>query len=331
MKKIFVILASVLLLAACEKQIDIDVDDMESQVVVKAASEAGEPVSVDLTYSRPAFGSFYVHYNEDYFTAITDATVTLTINGTTSETATRNGGTYTFTHTPQPGEELSLEISIPGHDLVKASAIVPQIPDISNVDTSYSSQIYDYYSLLSTNINFTLNDAAATDDYYTIRLRETDTVIYISSDDAGNITSQDTTIENYYRFFECTDYLLVNNNGIDIEDPTAARTFSGTEMFFTDATINGISHDIKLVGQDNRYWDYKSSDSIIVRYGLTLEVTALTRDLYLYRQTINSYDDDELLGFFSEPVQVHSNIDGGIGIFGVCSKFIAPIPIRNIE
>lgn len=332
MKNIIRLLAAVLLLSACEKQIDIDIEDTESLVVVKASNEAGSPLTVDLTYSRPAFGSFYIYYNEDYFTKITNATVSLTVDGGATMTAARDGGIYTFSHIPQPGEELKLSIAVPGRDEVSATATVPLRPDISNVDTSYSASGYDYYSPMQVNVSFTLNDPSATDDYYAIRLREIDTVIYIERDDDGNITSRDSSIEEYYRFFECTDYLLVNNNGIDIDDPTAARTFSGTEMLFTDATINGMSHDIKLKGLYDRYWDYKDSpkpsDSTAVNYGLYLEVTSLSRDLYLYRQTMNSYSDDELLGFFSEPVQVHSNIEGGIGIFGVCSKVVYRIPLN---
>ena len=48
-----------------------------------------------------------------------------------------------------------------------------------------------------------------------------------------------------------------------------------------------------------------------------LEATGLTRDLYLFRRTLDSYSYDDLLGTFTEPVQIHSNINGGIGIFGV--------------
>ena len=105
-------------------------------------------------------------------------------------------------------------------------------------------------------------------------------------------------------------------------------------MLFTDATINGMNHNIKLSTYYIIYWDdysENSSDSTVFRSGYTLEVTALSRDLYLYRQSMNSYSDDELLGFFSEPVQVHSNIDGGIGIFGVSSKNALTIPIRRVS
>ena len=329
MKKIPIILLSAALFAACEKQIDIDIEDQEPKVVVMAQNEADNPLSVKLTYSRPTFSTFYVYNGEDYFKKITNATVTLTVNGGASEQATHNDGTYTFAHIPQAGEELSLSINVPGEEPVTATATVPQRPNISNFDTSFANQGYDYYTILQASVSFTLNDPAATEDFYSVRLRETDTVIYISRDDNGNIISQDTAVDSYYRFFECTDYLLVNNTSIDIEDPTVARTYSGTEMLFSDATINGMSHNMKLVGQYNRYWEEKASDTTIVRYGLTLEVKSLTRDLYLYRQTMNSYDNDELLNFFSEPVQIHSNIDGGIGIFGVSSKTSVHISLHQ--
>ena len=54
--------------------------------------------------------------------------------------------------------------------------------------------------------------------------------------------------------------------------------------------------------------------------GLTLEVVSLSRDHYLYQATKESYNGDAILDFFTEPVQIHSNIQGGIGIFGVASK-----------
>lgn len=334
MKKTIIILMAACMLAACEKQIDIDIENQESKVVVQGRNEVGNPLSVDLTYSRPVFGNYYVYYGDDYFPRVTNATVTLSVDGGTTETATHNNGTYTFSHIPQSGEVLNLSISVPGRDEITATATVPQNPSISNIDTSYSNDmVYDYYAALQVNIAFTLNDQAATDDYYSIRLREVDTIIYIERDNAGNTVSQDTSIEEYYRFFECTDYLLVNNNEIDIDDPTASRTFSGTDMLFTDATINGMSHNVKLTVQYDYYWDdnnyYKSSDTSIFRYGLYMDVTALSRDLYLYRQTMNNYNDDELLSFFSEPVQIHSNINGGIGIFGVSSKTTKRIPIRQ--
>lgn len=337
MKKTTILLLAAVVLAACEKQIDIDIEDMDPQVVVKGQNEVGGPLLIDLTYSRPVYGNYYVYYGDDYFPKVTDATVTLTIDGATTETATRNGGTYTFLHVPQPGEVLSLSINVPGRDEVKATDTVPLRPDITDIDTSGISGNNYFDVMQNLNIDFLLNDDASTKNYYSLRLREVDTIISTYRDEAGNIVSQDTSVNDFYCWFECTDYLLVNNTSldIDIEDPTVSSTYSGTAMYFTDATINGQSHRIRIKPRQY-YWGYGYSDyedyttDITANISLYLEVTALSRDLYLYQQTMNSYDDDELLAFFSEPVQIHSNVENGIGIFGFSSKTTVQVPLRPI-
>lgn len=333
MKKILSILAAALLLTACEKQIDIDIENSESMVVVKALNEAGNPLVVDLTYSRPTFGSFYVRYGEDYFPKVTDATVTLSIDGGAVDTATRNGGTYTFAHIPQTGEELKLTVSVPGHDEVTASATVPAMPTVSAIDTSNigNGYNYDYYNpILNTTIHFTITDPMETADFYSVRLREVASTIITQYDSDRNIISRDTSVDDNYMWFSCTDYLLVNSTDIDdvldVEDPTASTTYYGREMLFTDATINGQSHRIRIAPEYGFSYEYIDYDADSVEHTtivtLYLEVTALSRDIYLYRQTMNNYDYDEILSFFSEPIQVHSNINGGIGIFGVSTKTV---------
>ncbi len=335
MKKIIPILSAVVLLAACEKQIDIDIENQESKVVVMAKGMEGSPLAVDLTYSRPIFGSFYIRYDEDYFTKITNATVKLTVGGGATETATLNGGSYTFAHIPQPGEELKLTISVPGRDEVSATTTVPPMPVVSDIDTSYDSESngyydYDFYRPLYSSVHFTITDPAASADFYAVRLHQVANTVVTQYDSTGNIISQDTSVDDNYMWFSCTDYLLVNNTGlesiVDVDDPTASRTFNGTEMLFTDATINGQSHRISITPEYGFSFSYPDVEADSIEYRTTvthyLEVTALTRDMYLYRQTMNSYNDDEILSFFSEPTQIHSNINGGIGIFGVSTRSV---------
>lgn len=330
MKKITIILLSAAaLLAACEKQIDIDIENQEAKVVVMGQNEVGKAISVDLTYSRPTFSRFYVRNGEDYFRKITNATVTLAVNGGAPEQATHNDGTYTFAHIPQAGEELTLTVSVPGEATVTATATVPNIPAISNIDTTVTTN-NSYYGMSQTVVQFTIADPAATADYYSVRLREVATTVVTQRDSTGAILSQDTSVDEHYRWFSCTDYLLVSSTSIDIDDPTESNTFYGSEMLFTDATINGQNHRIAInSGEDSYGYDYEDIGAYEVEHTtnieLYLEVSALTRDLYLYRQTMENYDYDEILNFFSEPVQIHSNIDGGIGIFGVCYKSVNKI------
>ena len=61
MKKILLTaVAAVALLAACEKKIDIDVDDQRSELVVNSVNTDQTDIAVRLTLSRPIYGSFYV-------------------------------------------------------------------------------------------------------------------------------------------------------------------------------------------------------------------------------------------------------------------------------
>ena len=332
----------------CEKQIDIDIENLESQVVVQSQGEAGVPLAVSLTYSRPTFGSFYVYNGEDYFQSITDATVTLSVNGGTPETATRdhgtqaprlqNCGTYTFSHIPQPGEELELAISVPGKDEVKASATVPLLAQVGDITVSTVTELPDIDGNADVNISVfvPLTDRASSDDYYSIIMTRYDTTIYTYYDEADAVSFYDTVI--YERdWFECQDQLLVNDmDPVDAIEGMSIPTFYGSEMLFTDAYINGTTHSIELrtyadiyyYNNEGRwrddgngyYMEYPYRFTYVIHSTFKIEVKTLTRDLYLYRQTMDNYSDDELLGYFSEPVPIHSNIDGGIGIFGLSSK-----------
>lgn len=328
MRKTLLLIATLLLLAACEKQIDIDIEYTEPQVVVMSQNNAGDPVSLTLTYSRPVYGTYYIRNGEDYFQQITDATATLSVNGASAITATRTGNTYTFAYTPQPDDQLNLSIAVPGHEAVTATATVPHTPSLTNVNfrREGTSMRYETYFDSST-VSFTLTDNNATTDYYSIRLRCIDTAVLVKRNYYDSILGYDTVYHDRYLNFECVDYLIVHNSDLgslvgDL-DPVSTSTYYGDELLFTDAEINGLSHTIKLSPSSYHYNDYYEEEYYY--YGemteyhaqVILEVTNLTRDLYLFRQTVDSYSYDDLLGTFTEPVQIHSNIDGGIGIFGV--------------
>ena len=327
----------VLLLTACEKQIDIDIDAQQPEVVVRALGEADAPLSVRLTYSRPVFGTFYVRHGESYFKEIDDATVSLSVDGALQSIATADSGYYTFAYLPQAGDHLELNIAVPGHKPVTAEADVPQKPSVNGITiTSEQDQIRD---VRNNTIAFTLADQAASTDYYSVRLRCHETSVYIVYDADSNIVSNDTAENTYYCGFTCSDYTVISNTGIDAidpEDPEAANTYWGDQLLFSDANINGKQHEFKLALYDyfNYYGgdiyydgDYRERHENIREY--YLEVSALSRDTYMYLQSVDAYDYDEVLDLFSEPVQIHSNVNGGIGIFGISTKAVFKLQLSD--
>lgn len=319
-------------MSACEKHIDIDFEDQQQKVVVKSDNCVGEDISIALTLSRPVYGSFYVREGEDYFPKVTDASVTLGV-GDMQLSATREGNVYSFAHQPQPGEELALWVEVPGHEVVTATATVPYPPTVSNVELSSHGNDDLHRDVYGETLRFSLADNANSTDFYNVRVHRFDTAVYTYIDTAGAVMAVDTSIDDYYTAFECVDYMLVSNtdldNMMDPEDPDATATYYGNNMLFTDASINGRNHDLTLSiigryydyyeGHKNENVDYDAMDHVNTEFlsTIVLEVSTLTKDLYLYKQTVRTYDDDEFLAFFSEPVQIHSNICGGIGIFGM--------------
>lgn len=320
--------ALVMLLAACEKQIDIDVDARQPEVVVRALGETGEPLAVRLTYSRPVFGTFYVPNGEGYFKEIADATVSLSVDGSPHSGVNVDGGNYTFAYQPQAGDHLVLSVAVPGHKTVTAEAVVPHKPAVSGIGVSHNTD--QDRGIRNNTIAFTLADPASSTDYYSVRLRCHETSIYTKYDADSNIVWTDTTRNEYYCDFKCTDYTVISSTGIDVidpEDPDAANTYVGDEMLFSDANINGNQHQFKL--EPYGYYEYEDYDNYygydtIERYmnsrDYYLEVSAISRDTYMYLQSVDAYDYDEVLSLFSEPVQIHSNVSGGIGIFGIRTK-----------
>ena len=317
---------------ACEKRLDVDFDDQQQRVVVKSISQTNENVGVRLTLSRPVYGSFYVRNDEDYFPKVDNATVTMTVDGGTPLTASRTVNVYTFAHQAQPGEELVLKVMVPGYDAITATAKVPQMPLLSEVEMDLPDYIGGWVSLSNLNVCFTLTDNGQTEDFYQVALHQYDTVYSTFYDTSGTVIARDTTVDDNYIFFSCTDYLLIDNMSldgvIDPEDPEASSRYSGKSMLFTDAGINGQQHKVTLtIGSYYDYdydWsnsdiDYSAVDSVdrVNHCSVVLEVSGLSRDVYLYRQTVAAYEDDEFISMFSEPVQIHNNIKDGIGIFGV--------------
>lgn len=334
-------------LIACEKEIEVDIESSEPMVVVRSLNEAGHPVSMHLTYSRPIFTTFYVPAGSPYFEEIDNATVSLTVNGMNMGTATRDGGTYSFGYVPTEGDQLDLRVSVPGEDPITASTTVPGRPTVKDVEVKYvesPGNEYDYYYYNDVDIWFTLVDKVATADFYSIRIYEDDTIYYTYYDSLGNVDRYDTVLPyNYYgegniRDFECIDYQVIDANmgidGIFEMEPGEEVSFYGSTLYFTDGNINGTEHPIKLSSVFYEKPEYHRHDNEYdsdreVKVWARIEVTAYSRDMYLYERTIDNYQSDELLDLFGEPMQIHSNIKGGIGVFGVCAKKVIKVRMTN--
>jgi len=104
---------------------------------------------------------------------------------------------------------------------------------------------------------------------------------------------------------------------------------------FSDELFNGKKYPFKLSTNFTTYiyTNEKKPDNQggliwpqIVRNELIVQVHSISESYYKYLKTLNS--NSNTLGFFSEPVQIYSNVKGGIGIFGnyKIDNYIIEIP-----
>lgn len=316
-----------LLLAACEKPIYLPLGQSESQVVVMAQGVANQPFAAKLNMSLPVFGSHSA--NGVSFPAVTDATVSIWLTGngdTYTASSVSSDGIYTFAYVPQTGDSINLQIEVPGRPAITASASVPAAPSLGELEVSVS----DSDSIYGTNqaiIDFRLPivDNGATHDFYSIRIFRQNTWYLTHYNTDSTIDRRDTMKMDYYTPFDVEDPLLVENSDLEYVIGDGMNTFYGDEFLFRDERINGVRHTLNITDRvDYDIWnspgwdiyhDYRFDAELTVSY--RIEVSSLSRDQYLYLTSVQAAGDDPFEQLFSEPVQIHSNVKGGIGIFGI--------------
>ena len=303
--------------ASCEKVIEFNGDITDPYIVVLSQPEADSTWMLRVSQSRFFLSSAAIP-------EINNAQVHFTVNGITADNlATYEGdGVYNTSIIPQPGDSLELRVSVPNRGEVTATCRIPQRPAVSDFRIEYDTTIYEYtwndYYTDSThierdlngsiNLHFKINDPANERNYYMVRL-----ATYVGEWSYRNIDVDDNILFD----IDATNEVF----GFEDDDPT-----SGVYVLFTDERIDGNAHPTTVsvyVGSicERTYSSDPNEDFTF--YPARLEIYSISRDLYLYLKTLRAAgDQDEFTQILSEPVQVHTNINGGIGVLGASAKTI---------
>ena len=205
---------------------------------------------------------------------------------------------------------------------MSAGCRIPQRPVVSDFTIEYDTTMYEHrwtdindsvninrYVEGNINLHFKLHDPANERNYYMVRL---------ATKTWGSWSYRWITIED--------DILFDIDATNEVFDLYEEEDNNGTAISFTDERINGNAHPITIslyIGHvsPNTYFD--TPDQELELYPTRIEVYAISRDQYLYNKTLNAANNyDGFMQVISEPVQVHTNIEGGIGILGASSKVV---------
>lgn len=272
---------------SCEKEINSDIPDIDPFI------------SVTSTFAPDSTWKVWVgkscHILDDQGPGlINDAVVEIYEEGTLLETIAPSGflgGTYYGTTAPAMGKNYTIKVSAPGYAMVTGSSKTPAaVPllSISQKDSVFT--LGDGY--YQDEVTFSFADPAGEKNYYGITMAYMDTVEYLG----------DTMI--YWSSIWFTN-----------PDPTM-NAFQGETMFFSDGLVDGKVRTVSL-----RYDDYFS----FINKDIYLILSTCTEDYYQFEATYHAYQIN-YGNPFSEPVQLHNNLSGGVGIFAGYSNYTVVIP-----
>ena len=310
----------------CETEVEFKGEYMEPQLVLYSVVTAGEPVVVHLS------NSVFI-LDEATSEKQTGAEVELYVNGSFverlaeydyEEVVTEVYGDYVYTetirhqyyqssHTCSSGDQVEIRVRCKGFEgEVSGKTTIPQDPILGNLSATISPSEEDEYggrSVTKGNVYCPLTNEAGSANYYWMH---------------GYVVAK-YAYEDYYSG-KIIEYY--QNTGLGFEN----------DMVFTGVDANGIFDDLlgssggdEYVVFDDSLIDGVEEYPLTMSYGFfaeesieepvfNVECWQIDDNLYKYLRSLELADGE---GILSEPVQIHSNIEGGIGVVGSRSKLVS--------
>ena len=308
---------------SCEKDIAFKGTITDPLLVLNSLLTPDSVVSVHLSQSRFILGDIKP------FTHISDANVSLFVNGSLKEQLTHDAnGQYMGTYLPKAGDEVKMEVKARGYDPVSSQTVIPHNPNVVVNDSTVTVETWENEMPNQPNtifknrrrnmqVQLKLTDAADQENYYYIKatlnfyrhgalVRQKDIKLKLSELLKSNTADSEHIFEDVFGDGGTTDR---------------------TENLFSDAYVNGqeILFDFNFDDtlESSKYVngvkeESSHDDELIVEY--IIEIAEISKDFHLYIVSGNKAANAEDAGF-SEPIQVHSNIDNGLGILGAYNSY----------
>lgn len=292
-----IMLLGLLSLSACEKTfntvIDIGVDHTPMTAISITNSTVQQAFKGSITATRAITGP------PQGTDVIADADVKIYENGTLRDSMFYDALDLSYLSTQSNwlnGSTYRLVVQAPGKATVEAEDQMPllvkplQVNRIPNAKTFVLPE-FDNQSVLCDEISFIIPDVAGQKDYYSFEIR-------------GNVQGQIFNVNVI-----CNDAEI--ESGIDNEDPTSGNTLRFGSLYIRDDLFQDGQKKVVLYlpATPLNQGDYE------------LHFHHISENFYKYSRSYELYLSTQG-NPFSEPVQVHSNVKNGAGIFALKQSFV---------
>lgn len=193
---------------------------------------------------------------------------------------------------PLPQTEYELKVSVPGYDTLRARSAIPETVPINDVSVVHLDEAT---SELILNVQF--DDTPLKDNFYKLEVA----TIYSMTDSAGNET--DTR-----RF----------NGFVHADSEAEENIFYSTNfgLYFRDTFFKDKTGNIRI----KVYHSQPGSKYVIILKNLSEDLYQSLTDAYVQQKNYHE--------IFSQPIKVHTNIQGGFGVFGGFSQSAFEIIVK---
>ena len=309
--KLVIILIAVIL-ASCTKEVDFTGTQSDPLLVVNGLQQVGQPARLQIEKS-----TFFLDDQPDC--RVKDLHVDLYVNGVFEESLkvrdsmemesysiwsdtgemTVDRLRYAFNYCEsdyilRDDDEIRFEVRSSEFETATAEITMPEAPNVISFDTVRVESANEYETI----VRFALKiDDPLGADYYNL----------YPQDGLAGFTTSDPVF---------TEFTSVE----DIEDVFGENDYYGYGRYnlFTDKFFDGSEYSISL---EISVYYYNVNQSFYEPF--TLEVTRVDDNLYRYLKSYEAYsntDPDSMIGMFTEPVQVYSNVKNAIGVVGAQSR-----------
>jgi len=301
MKKYLLLTLTTCILFSCEKEVTIPIDYTNPKLVVNSLFNTDSLWEVELSASQ------YI-YDSGIPPLVSDAQVTVKDgSGNTHVLASLGQGIYkSATEMPSIGQTYTLEVSHSNYESVTAINSLPSTVSIQQIEwqqqTNVNGETYR-------KIHLTLQDSPQ-EDYYMIRMAGS---FWVEVYDTLTWQLTDSVLEIHPIWFITQSPAVENLNPYE---PVPSITFK-------DKVFNGNQYTIDLLLED--YYFSEEKESLESIYIIT---STISQEYYWYQTSYQNYMNSQGGKFFSQPVQVYTNIDKGLGIFAGYSTQIDSLVVQ---
>lgn len=287
---------------SCEEEIAIDYIDVEKFVVVNSSFSPSEEFEIQLDFSRNILDS------EDESTFIEDADVKIFNdqgNFLIEFVHVGQGKYLTPDHThPIEDKIYRLEVKVDGYPTITAASRVPKAAIVENIETTEINK--DGESIVK--VDFDIKDAEDIDNYYIWEV--------FKGDPEQQASAAETSVQQGIQTLGPSDSAVTNGKWsklfvqeTDLNQGVSFLSFSNSNNSNNGAS--GSQTDPSPDDEPDTFLSVISASSDYYNFLLSVELHQNSRNT----SGVGSGSSSSLT-----PIELHTNIDGGLGIFAGYNK-----------